>query len=95
MGREVLTIAVKDVRLLMRDKGGAFATFIFPLIYCIFFGVIFAARFGGTSAMGIALVMSLFINAINLGLLPLQFGLLEAVFVAIEFPIAMLAGAAV
>ncbi len=48
-----------------------------------------------TSALGIVLGLSLTINAINLGLLPLQFGLLEAIFVAVEFPIAMLAGAAV
>ena len=48
-----------------------------------------------TSALGVALLSSLFINMINLGLLRLQFGLLEAAFEAIEFPIAMLAGAAV
>jgi len=48
-----------------------------------------------TSALGVVLGLSLFINMINLGLLPLQFGLMEAVFEAIEFPIAMLAGAAV
>ena len=48
-----------------------------------------------TSALGIALGLSLLINFTNLGLLPLQVGLMEAVFVAIEFPIAMLAGAAV
>jgi hypothetical protein len=48
-----------------------------------------------TSALGVVLVLSLAINLINLGLLPLQVGLMEAVFVAIEIPIAMLAGAAV
>lgn len=48
-----------------------------------------------TSALGVVLGFSLFINMINLGLLPLQFGLMEAVFEAVEFPIAMLAGAAV
>ena len=48
-----------------------------------------------TSALAIALWLSLFVNLINLGLLPLQVGSMEAVFVAIEFPIAMLAGAAV
>ncbi len=48
-----------------------------------------------TSALCIALGSSLAINLINLGLLPLQVGATEAVFVAIEFPIAMLVGAAV
>ena len=51
MRREVLAIAGKDLRLLMRDKGGAFVTFVFPLIYCIFFGLIFAARTGGVGEM--------------------------------------------
>ena len=48
-----------------------------------------------TSAFGIILGFSLFINFINLGLLPLKLGLIEAVFEAIEFPIAMIAGAGV
>ena len=48
-----------------------------------------------TSAFGVILGFSLFINFINLGVLPLRAGLIEAVFEAIEFPIAMLAGAAV
>ena len=48
-----------------------------------------------TCALGIALGWSMTINAINLGLLPLEFGLMEAIFAAVEFPIAILAGAAV
>ena len=48
-----------------------------------------------TSAFGIILGFALFINFINLGLLPLKPTLIEAVFEAIEFPIAMLAGAAI
>ena len=48
-----------------------------------------------TSAFGVILMSSLFINLINLGLFPLQLGLMEAVFEAIEFPIAMIAGAAI
>jgi len=48
-----------------------------------------------TSALGVAIGVSLFANMTNLGLLPLQFGLMEAVFEAVEFPIAMLAGASV
>lgn len=48
-----------------------------------------------TSAFGVILLVSLFVNFINLGLIPARVGLLEAVFVAIEFPLAMLVGAAV
>ena len=48
-----------------------------------------------TSAFGIMLGFSLFINLINLGLFPARLGLIEAGFEAIEFPIAMLTGAAV
>lgn len=46
-----------------------------------------------TSALGIVWMWSMTINAINLGLIPTQVGLIEAVFVSVEFPIAMLAGA--
>ena len=48
-----------------------------------------------TSAFGVILGFSLFLNLINLGLVPAKMGLIEAVFEAIEFPIAMIAGAAV
>jgi len=48
-----------------------------------------------TSAFCIVLGLLMFINFINLGLLPMKAGLIEAVFEAIEFPIAMLAGAAI
>ena len=48
-----------------------------------------------TSAFGIILGFALFINFVNLGLLPLKATLIEAVFEAIEFPIAMLTGAAI
>jgi hypothetical protein len=47
------------------------------------------------SAFGVILGFSLFINLINLGLIPLKLGLIEAVSEAIVFPIAMLAGAAI
>ena len=48
-----------------------------------------------TSAFGVVLGFSLFINLINLGLFPLKLGLIEAVFEAIEFPIAMVVGAGI
>ncbi len=37
----ILTLVAKDLRLLFRDKGGVFFTFVFPLVYAIFFGSIF------------------------------------------------------
>ncbi|MFQ5494457.1 MAG: ABC transporter permease [Phycisphaerae bacterium] len=43
MGHAVLALAGKDVRLFIRDKGGIFVTFVFPFVYCIFFGVVFTA----------------------------------------------------
>ena len=46
-----------------------------------------------TSAFGIILGASLTINGINLGLFPAKVGLVELVYEAIEFPIAMIAGA--
>ena len=56
MGRALLALAAKDIRLLLRDKGGAFVTFGFPFIYCVFFGLIFAARSGSTRAMQVIVV---------------------------------------
>ena len=47
------------------------------------------------SAFGVIWTFSLFANLINLGLFPLKLGLIEATFEAIEFPIAMMAGAAI
>ena len=47
------------------------------------------------SAFGAIWVFSLFVNLTNLGLFPLKLGLIEATFEAIEFPIAMMAGAAI
>lgn len=41
--RAIITLALKDIRLLLRDKGGVFFTFAFPAIYAIFFGLIFSS----------------------------------------------------
>lgn len=48
-----------------------------------------------TSAFGVLLGLSMFVNMINLGLIPLRYGLMEAAFEAVEFPLAILVGAAV
>ncbi|RPJ61503.1 MAG: ABC transporter permease [Acidobacteria bacterium] len=39
--RETIAIAVKDLRLLLRDKAGFFFVFFFPLLIAIFFGTLF------------------------------------------------------
>ena len=55
--RAIIALAIKDLRLLLRDKAGFFFTFFFPLIYCMFFGAIFAGQSGGsTNAMKIAVI---------------------------------------
>lgn len=45
--RAVFAIAVKDLRLLMRDRAAAFFTLVFPLIFGVVFGLIFQQAFGG------------------------------------------------
>ncbi|MCP4594764.1 MAG: ABC transporter permease [bacterium] len=55
--KQVITIAIKDLRLLVRDRFGMFWVLGFPLIYAIFFGAIFRqGDDGGRSAMDIAVV---------------------------------------
>lgn len=54
--KEMLALAGKDLRLLLRDKAGSFFSLFFPLLYAIFFGVIFSGGGSGHSAISIALV---------------------------------------
>lgn len=46
--RAMWAIAWTDVRLLLRDRAAAFFTFVFPVIFAIFFGLVF----GGNSEKG-------------------------------------------
>lgn len=46
--RAMWAIAWTDVRLLLRDRAAAFFTFVFPIIFAIFFGLVF----GGDSKKG-------------------------------------------
>ncbi len=39
--REIFAVAVKDLRLMFRDKAGFFFVFFFPLLIAIFFGTLF------------------------------------------------------
>lgn len=48
----VWAIAVKDLRLLMRDRAAAFFTLVFPLLFGVVFGLIFQQAFGGGSGGG-------------------------------------------
>jgi ABC-2 type transport system permease protein len=43
----IISIAVKDLRLLMRDRAAAFFTLVFPLLFGVVFGLIFQQAFGG------------------------------------------------
>jgi len=54
---EILALAMKDLRLLLRDKAGFIFAFVFPLVYAVFFGAIFS-NVGGdaTSKLQIAVV---------------------------------------
>lgn len=45
----ILALTVKDLRLLTRDKAGCFFTFIFPLAFCVFFGLVMSQMGRGES----------------------------------------------
>ncbi|MBD3401485.1 ABC transporter permease, partial [candidate division GN15 bacterium] len=50
----ILAIAVKDLRLLLRDYGGMFFVLVFPLLMALLFGSIFSSGGGGARGMRIA-----------------------------------------
>ena len=55
--RAVWCLAMKDLRLLVRDRAGFFFAFFFPLIYATFFGTILSGGGqGGSHAMQVAFV---------------------------------------
>ncbi len=54
--RSILLLALKDVRLLLRDRLGAFFTFAFPVLYALLFGLMFSGTGEGSGTVGIALV---------------------------------------
>lgn len=54
--RAVLALAHKDLRLLFRDKGDVFFTFVFPMLLAVFFGFVFGGS-GGASKIDLALVV--------------------------------------
>jgi ABC-2 type transport system permease protein len=55
--RNVVSMALKDLRLLWRDKFGLFWVLAFPLLFAVFFGSIFSGGGnGGSATMDIAVV---------------------------------------
>lgn len=54
--RSIVLLAIKDVRLLLRDRVGAFFTFAFPVLYALLFGLMFAGTGEGSGTVGVALV---------------------------------------
>lgn len=54
---KAFNIAIKDLRILVSDKGSVFWVMVFPLIYALFFGAIFSQGGGGSaSKMNIAVI---------------------------------------
>ncbi len=52
----ILALAMKDLRLLLRDRAGFFFTLVFPLLMAVFFGTIFSPGGGGGSDIRLAVV---------------------------------------
>lgn len=48
----LIALAMKDLKLLMRDRASAFFTFVFPLALAVFFGYVFSGMFGGGEGTG-------------------------------------------
>lgn len=53
--KAILAIARKDLRLMFRDKGDVFFTFVFPMLMAVLFGFVFGGQ-GGGSKITLALV---------------------------------------
>jgi ABC-2 type transport system permease protein len=51
----ILNLALKDLKILIRDRGGLFFVLAFPLIYALFFGAIFSGG-GGQGVMRISVI---------------------------------------
>ena len=48
--RKVIALAIKDLKLIVRDKTGFFFVLFFPLLMAVFFGSIFGGNRGGQSS---------------------------------------------
>jgi len=54
--KKVLFLAVKDLRVLLSDKGNIFWVFGFPVLFALFFGALYAGAGDGPSGMKIGVV---------------------------------------
>ncbi len=54
--KKVLFLAIKDLRVLLSDKGNVFWVYGFPVMFALFFGAIFSGAGDGPSGMKIAIV---------------------------------------
>ncbi len=54
--RPILALAMKDLRLLVRDRGHLFFAFAWPLIVAIFFGMLFGGPREGAASISVAVV---------------------------------------
>lgn len=52
----IWTIALKDIRILVRDRQGLFFTFVFPIMFAIFFGMLFSGSGSSSSEIPIVFV---------------------------------------
>ncbi|GJQ28663.1 MAG: hypothetical protein HBSAPP03_05470 [Phycisphaerae bacterium] len=56
----IVALALKDLKLLLRDRANAFFTFVFPLALAVFFGYVFSGMYGsggeGVGQLPIAVV---------------------------------------
>ncbi len=51
--QKMLAIAIKDLKLLLRDRGGFFFTFFYPILFALFFGFVFSSGGDGIQAIKI------------------------------------------
>ena len=53
--KKLFAVSRKDLKLLFRDKGGFFFTFIFPILMAVFFGSMMSSS-GGTAGISLLVV---------------------------------------
>ncbi len=54
--QQILAIAKKDLRYIVRDRAGFFFVFAFPVIFAVFFGLIFSGMGGETRGIKVVVV---------------------------------------
>ena len=54
--KKILYLAIKDLRVMISDKGNIFWVFGFPIIFALFFGTIYSGAGSGPSGMRVAVV---------------------------------------